>query len=141
VWCAGLQAPPVIAGLPGPHGRGGRLRVDDHLEVVDRPGVFGAGDVVELVDPRTKRPVPGTAQAAIAEAKVAAHNILARYTGGRPRSFTFEERAMLVSVGVGQAAGTLGRVTLWSRPAAVLKALVEREYSEARQHGRRPVNG
>jgi NADH dehydrogenase len=58
VLAAGVQAPPVIRSLPGPHGRGGRLKVSEHLELVDRPGVFGVGDVVEFEDPRTHMIVP-----------------------------------------------------------------------------------
>lgn len=110
----------------------------EHLELPGHPGVFGVGDVIEYEDPQTKLLVPGTAQAAIAEATVVGRNIIARQRGKPLEPFLYRERASLVSVGVGRAAGSLRSVTLWGRPAALLKALVEKEYALERQHGHNP---
>ncbi|MCI4332300.1 MAG: FAD-dependent oxidoreductase [Thermoplasmata archaeon] len=138
VWAAGIQAPPVIRNLPGPHGRGGRLKVTEHLELVDRPGVFGVGDVVEFEDPKTHMVVPSTAQAALAEAPVAAANLVAQWSGRPMRPFQYRERGVVVALGVGRAAGRFSRVTIWGSPARLLKTLVEREYSTATKRGRAP---
>jgi NADH dehydrogenase len=138
VWAAGIRAPDVVRSLPVPHGRGGRLKVTEHLELVDRPGVFGVGDVVEFEDPRTHMVVPSTAQAALAEAPVAAANLVSRWNGGPMRPFRYHERGAVVALGVGRAAGKLSRVTIWGSPARLLKTLVEREYASATEHGRSP---
>jgi NADH:ubiquinone reductase (H+-translocating) len=138
VWCAGVQVPPLVRNLPVPHGRAGRIKVAPTLEVPDRPGVFGVGDVVDFEDPRTKAPVPATAQAAMAEAPVAAANMAARWNGTTMRSFRYHEKAMIVSLGVGRAAARFRHVSIWGRPAALLKALVDKEYETARRHGQEP---
>ena len=138
IWAAGVQAPDLIRHLPAAHGRGGRLKVDEHLEVVDRPGVFGVGDAVEFEDPDTHMVVPSTAQAALAEAPVAAANLVARWNGAPLQRFRYRERGVVVALGVGKAAGKLSRVTIWGSPARLVKTLVQREYSSATEHGRAP---
>lgn len=137
-WCAGVQAPPLLRSLPVPHGHGGRLAVDPHLELPGFPGVFAVGDVAEFVDPRTRMVVPATAQAALAEAPVAATNLLARLTGRPLRSFVYREHGVIVSLGLRQAAAAAGRLTIWGSPAALFKRVVEKEYAVATGHGAAP---
>lgn len=45
VWCAGMRASPLTAGLGVERDRLGRVAVDEQLRVVGVPGVFAAGDV------------------------------------------------------------------------------------------------
>lgn len=138
VWSAGLEAPALIRALTVPHGKGGRVAVDPTLEVPGFPGVFAVGDVVEFRDPTTGMLVPGTAQAALAEARVAARNLLARMEAKPLLPFTYRERGVVVALGLGQAAGSVSRVTIWGSPAALLKHAVEREYSRAVERGETP---
>ena len=135
VWCAGVEAPAIVRELAVPHGKGGRIATEATLEVPGHSGVFAVGDVAEFRDPATGMLVPGTAQAALAEARVAAHNIVARANGAEPEVFRYRERGVIVALGVGRGAGTLGRVTIWGSPARLLKHLVERGYSRAAEHG------
>jgi NADH:ubiquinone reductase (H+-translocating) len=139
VWCAGLEAPPVIRELPVPHGRAGRVVVEPTLELPERPGVFAVGDVAELRDPRTAEPVPATAQAALAGARVAAANVVARWNGTRLRPFEYRERGVVVALGIGRAAGAVRRVPVWGSPAAVLKRVVQRDYAAALERGGAPT--
>ncbi len=138
VWCAGLEAPEAIRSLPVPHGKGGRIAVDPTLEVPGFPGVVAVGDVTEFKDPVSGMLVPGTAQAALAEARVAAGNLVARRQGVPLVPFTYRERGVVVALGLGQAAGSVSRVTIWGSPAALLKHAVEREYSRAVERGETP---
>jgi NADH dehydrogenase len=138
VWAAGVRAPDVVRALPGAHGSGGRVKVDEHLELPSRPGIFAVGDVAEFEDPETHVVVPGTAQAALAEAPVAAENLVARWEGRALRTYRYRERGAIVALGVGKAAGRLSRVTIWGSPARLLKSLVEAEYERATELGRAP---
>jgi|HubBroStandDraft_1064217.scaffolds.fasta_scaffold02264_2 NADH dehydrogenase len=138
VWCAGLEAPPIVRQLPVPHGRAGRVAVEPTLEVSGHPGVFAVGDVAELKDASTGQPVPATAQAALAEARVAAKNLVARWNGGSLESFEYHERGVVVALGIGQAAGAVRRVPIWGSPAAVLKRVVQSDYSHATERGESP---
>lgn len=135
VWCAGVEAPYVVRELPVPRGHGGRIAVEPTLEVPGHPGVFAVGDVAEFRDPTTGVLAPGTAQAALAEARAAARNIVARTNGVEPAPFRYRERGVIVALGVGRGAGTLSRVTIWGSPARLLKHVVEREYSRSAERG------
>jgi NADH dehydrogenase len=135
VWCAGVEAPPVVAQLPIEHGRGKRLKVSPNLELTPYRGVFAVGDVIEYANPGTGVLVPGTAQAALAAAPVAGYNVVARHLGKRLKRFSYREKGVIISLGLGKGAGRAGPVTLWGRPAYVLKSLVEAEYSLAVQRG------
>jgi NADH:ubiquinone reductase (H+-translocating) len=138
VWCAGLEAPPIVRHLPVPHGRAGRVAVEGTLEVPGFPGVFAVGDVIELKDPSTGMPVPATAQAALAEARVAARNIVARWKEKALESFEYRERGVVVALGLGQAAGSVRRVPIWGSPAALLKRIVQRDYAHSVERGEPP---
>ncbi len=138
IWCAGLEAPPPVRSLPVAHGRGGRVMVDPTLEVPSAPGVFAVGDSAQVPDPDTGALAPGTAAAALAEAKVAAANLVARWQGRPLAPFRYRERGSLVSLGPGSAAGSVRSVTVWGSPAALLKRLVERDYASSVGRGDPP---
>jgi NADH:ubiquinone reductase (H+-translocating) len=135
VWCAGLEAPPVVAQLPVEHGHGRRLKVTPNLELPEHPGVFAVGDVIDYANPGTGVLVPGTAQAALAGAPIAGYNVVARHFGKRLKRFSYREKGVIISLGLGKAAARAGPVSLWGRPAYVLKSLVEAEYSLAVERG------
>lgn len=136
VWCAGLEAPPIVKTLQVPHGKGGRIAVGPTLDIPGLPNVFAVGDVAEIRDPATGMLVPATAQAALAEARAAATNLVARLEGRALIPFRYRERGVVVALGLGRAAGSLGRFTIWGSPAALLKRVVEKEYSRAAEKGR-----
>jgi NADH dehydrogenase len=138
VWSAGVRAPDLVRSLPVPHGRSGRLLVEPTLELPGRPGVFAVGDVAELIDPTTHAAAPATAQAALAEAPVAGANLVARRTGRPLRTFRYRERGVIVELGVGKASASLGGLSVWGRPAALLKSLVEEGHRFGARAGGRP---
>jgi NADH dehydrogenase len=118
------------------HGHGGRISVAPTLEVPGHPGVFAVGDVAEVTDPETGAIVPATAQAALAEAPVAAENILRRRDGRELLPFRYREKGAIVSVGRGRAAARWKRVELWGGAAGLLKSFLDREYRRASGSGR-----
>lgn len=136
VWCAGLAAAPIVRGLPVAHGKGGRIAVPATLAVPEHPGVFALGDSAELKDPTTGLLVPGTAQAALAEAPIAARNIVAFRTGRALVGFRYTERGTVVAVGRHRASGRVAGVTVWGRPAALVKAAIDAEYAASARRGR-----
>ncbi len=139
VWAAGVQAPDVIRSLPGPHGPGGRLKVESTLELPGFPGVFGVGDVAYFEDPETHLVAPATAQAALSEATVAGTNLVARREDRPLTPFRYREKGTIVSVGVYAASGTTRHLTLWGSPAKLLKRAVEREYAIATERSQHPL--
>ena len=135
VWCAGIEAPMAVRSLDVPHGKSGRIRVGPSLEVPGVPGIFALGDIAEFRDPASGMVVPATAQAAIAEARRVAENVVAVWNGAAPRPFTYRERGVLLALGLGRGAASVHRLTIWGRPASLLKRAVEREYERTVARG------
>jgi NADH:ubiquinone reductase (H+-translocating) len=138
VWAAGNQPPEVIRATAGAHARNGKILVAPTLEIPDFPGAFALGDVAHLVDARSGAPVPATAQAALAEAPIAGHNVVARRRGQTLKSFRYRERGAIVQLGLGQASGEVAGLSVWGRPASVMKHLVERGHRRTAPAGGRP---
>ncbi|EQD29639.1 FAD-dependent pyridine nucleotide-disulfide oxidoreductase, partial [mine drainage metagenome] len=110
-------------------------KVQPTLEIPGHPGVFAVGDVIELNDPVTGLPVPATAQAALAEARVAGANMAARQLGRPLRPFRYRERGVILALGPTGGAASIRSLTLWGHPVRILKRAVERRYSGAVAQG------
>ncbi|HKQ62395.1 MAG TPA: NAD(P)/FAD-dependent oxidoreductase [Candidatus Polarisedimenticolaceae bacterium] len=98
VWTAGTSPHPLVATLPCARQRG-RLVVDEFLELQGHPGVFALGDCALVPDRRTGGSHPPTAQHALREGKVVAHNVLAAIGGGAKRPFVFSALGQLAAIG------------------------------------------
>src|SRR6185369_846721 len=53
VWAGGVKAPEIVVDSGLPTGYNGRVKVDEHLRVLDRPEIYVAGDLASVVDPRS----------------------------------------------------------------------------------------
>jgi NADH dehydrogenase len=99
VWTAGVTPNPLLAQLPLERDARGAVVVDPSLAVRDRPGVWALGDCAAVVDARTARPCPPTAQFALREAQTVARNIHASVRGRRTEEFHFSALGTLCVVG------------------------------------------
>jgi NADH dehydrogenase len=98
VWTAGTSPNPLLETLPCPKERG-RVLVNDNLEVPGWPGIWALGDCACVPDRRTSTYYPPTAQHALREGKVVAHNITATIRGAQKKSFTFSTLGQLAAIG------------------------------------------
>jgi NADH dehydrogenase len=99
VWTAGIVPSPIISSIPCAKERG-RLLVNEFLQVPDWPNVWAVGDcafVPDITNPGKSH--PPTAQHAIREGKVVAHNIAALLLGRPLKSFSFRTLGLLASIG------------------------------------------
>jgi NADH dehydrogenase len=64
VWTAGVQAPPLVAELPVPHGPAERVQVSPTLQIPGFPEVLAVGDLAACPDPPGTY-LPATAQVAV----------------------------------------------------------------------------
>jgi NADH dehydrogenase len=99
VWTAGARPNPLLAALPVARDRRGAIVVDPALAVPGRPGVWAAGDCAAVVDARSGRPCPPTAQFALREGRRLARNVHAALRGLPPRPFHFDSLGALCVVG------------------------------------------
>lgn len=90
---------PILKRLDGALDERGWLKPDTTLALPGFDRVWALGDVASIVDPRTGRPMPATAQHAVREGPHAARNILAVLAGGAPTPFAYSQQGMLVSLG------------------------------------------
>jgi len=98
IWTAGTQPNPLVKTLPCKIERG-KVCVDEYLQVPGWPGVWALGDCALVPDPRTGGFHPPTAQHAIRQGRVLAHNILAELRGTPKRRFSFRTIGQLASLG------------------------------------------
>jgi len=98
IWTAGASPNPTIDLLDCPKERG-RLKVNQFLSVETRPGVWAVGDCALVPDLTTGQFCPPTAQHAVREGKVLAHNILAEIRGTTKKPFKFKTLGQLASIG------------------------------------------
>jgi NADH dehydrogenase len=98
IWTAGTTPHTLLAALPCAKERG-RIVVDDTLEVRGSPGVWAIGDCALVPDRTTGKFCPPTAQHALREGKVLAHNLLASITGATKKSFSFATLGQLAAIG------------------------------------------
>ncbi len=97
--------------------------------------IYGLGDSICFYDPKTQKPLPGVARAAILQANVVVKNIVEEiramenpgYTP-RPKTYRPKEYPYVVPVGGKFAAAKLGPVILSGFLGWILKGLVELNY-------------
>ncbi len=99
VWTAGTAPNPLLATLPVERDKRGAVVVEPTLAVKGQSNLWAIGDCAAIVNARTGQPCPPTAQFALREAQVLAHNIQAGLTGKTPTVFQFEALGALCVVG------------------------------------------
>ncbi len=98
IWTAGTAPNPLLEALPCDKDRG-KICANEYMEVAGYEGVWAVGDSAAIVDPKTGRLYPPTAQHAIRQGKVLAHNIRVSIRGGEMKPFVFETIGQLAALG------------------------------------------
>ncbi len=98
VWTAGTSPNPLLETIPCAK-EGGRLLVTEFLELQSWPGVWALGDCSAIPDGRTGKFHPPTAQHALRQGKIAAHNVIAFIRGTEKKRFDFSTIAQLATIG------------------------------------------
>src|SRR6266550_4326042 len=99
IWTAGTLPNPLLSSLPCQK-EGGRVLVNQFLQITDWPGVWAVGDCALVPDIRQSgKSHPPTAQHAIREGRVAAQNIALALNGRPPKPFSFKTIGLLASIG------------------------------------------
>jgi len=107
VWTAGTAPNPLLRSLPVERDEHGAVLVDSTMAVPGRDGVWALGDCAALIDSRTGKPCPPTAQFALREAEALAGNIRAALDGRPGQPFHFDSLGALCVVGYQTACAEL----------------------------------
>jgi NADH dehydrogenase len=99
VWTAGTAPNPLLKDLPIAKDKRGAVVVEKTLAVPGQTGVWALGDCAAVIDARSGKPCPPTAQFALREAQVLAKNIKASLAGQPLQGFHFDSLGALCVVG------------------------------------------
>ena len=125
VWTGGVTGNAVL-GASGFELNRGKVSVDEHLLDPNSENVFVLGDCSWVMNKETDRPYPPTAQIAIQEADVAAFNIKALLYGEPLKSFVFDNKGTVASLGKKDAMGSVFSITkLYGKKAVYMKQLID----------------
>ncbi len=114
VWCGGMRAHPLVAALPGPYDRFGRVSVDRFLKVAGTDDVFAAGDAAAaLLD--GVHPSVMSCQHARPMGRIAGHNVVCDLTGAAPMPIEIGYYVTCLDLGAWGAVYCQG----WDRQVAV----------------------
>ena len=113
VWTAGIAVNPLLRSVDLPKDRHGALQVNERLQVVGHPTIFGLGDCAAVPKSDGQGFYAPTAQNAIREGPVAAANIAALIrNSGQLKVFDYKPIGSLASLGQRQAVAQIGRLQL-----------------------------
>jgi NADH dehydrogenase len=99
VWTAGTAPHMLCSALPCPK-QGGRVKVNEFLEVEGYENVWALGDCAAVPDTRNPGKFhPPTAQHALRQGQVVAANVAAALHGGSKRPFDFKTLGQLAAIG------------------------------------------
>jgi NADH:ubiquinone reductase (H+-translocating) len=99
VWTAGTAPNPVLRSLHIERDKRGAAIVETSLAVKGRPGLWALGDCAAVIDGKTQKPCPPTAQFALREASALAKNVAASLEGRPLQPFHFDSLGALCVVG------------------------------------------
>jgi NADH:ubiquinone reductase (H+-translocating) len=99
VWTAGTAPNPLVQSLPLEKDKRRALVVDRSLALPGKTGLWALGDCAAVVDAKTGKPCPPTAQFALREAQLLARNIRAQVEGRPLGEFHFDSLGALCVVG------------------------------------------
>lgn len=116
VLAAGVATEPVVAALPVPKDRRGRVTVDGTMRCPSHPEVWAIGDCATIPSP-SGQPYPTLAQHALREARVLARNIFGVLDGRAPHPFVYRTLGMMGSLGHNKGFGQLIKVRVRGRLA------------------------
>lgn len=98
IWTVGVSGSDVMT-ESGFDVKRNRAVVTDYLNLESNPEIYILGDVSASMDPQSGRPYPTTAQLAIAQADVAAKNIVASINQSTPEKFVYKSLGTIASLG------------------------------------------
>lgn len=102
LWTVGTRVAPVVEALPFERSDGGKIRVQNTLQVLDAPDVFALGDLADCRD-ASGQLVPTTAQAAFQQSDYAAWNIWASLTHRPLLPFRYQNLGEMMTLGTDNA--------------------------------------
>lgn len=125
IWVSGIVAN-TLDGLPEEAlGRGKRLLVDEHNQILGHPRIYAVGDQSLMTsDPAYPNGHPQMAQPALQQAKLLAENLLALEDGRPLKPFRYKDLGSMATIGRNKAVAEIGKAKWGGFSAWVLWLVV-----------------
>lgn len=127
VWSGGVRGNHLLEEA-GFENMRGRIKVDEYLRVPGYDHIFVVGDCSLVINPENDRPYPPTAQIAMQQGIVCAHNLAASIRNAPLKPFKFDNKGSVASLGKGEAIGLVGGRKLKGGTAALMKKIIDLRY-------------
>lgn len=126
VWAAGVRGNSVVE-KSGFETLRARVKVDSDLRAPGFDNVFVIGDSALIINEETNRPYPPTAQIAMQQGKVCAHNLLALIRGEKRKLKAFKPdiKGTVCSLGEHDAIGIVFGKKLKGTAASIMKKVID----------------
>lgn len=128
IWTAGIKANEFLKSISDLElTDSGKVIVEESLSVKGRKNVFGVGDNIEVIDPKTQKLVPAMAYTAVAQGKVVAQNISRTVAGKKLKLYIPFYDVWIAPVG-----GKFALAHLWGRNISGFVGWLVRELVDLR---------
>jgi len=108
IWVAGVKPVAVVESLPFEKAKGGRIVVNQYLEVPESPGVYVLGDCAYSLQEHGSVPYPPTQQVAQRQGPACARNIVRAMRGEEQRPFRYKFKGQVIYMGRNLVVAQLG---------------------------------
>jgi len=99
IWVAGVKPVAVVGSLPFEKAKGGRVVVNQYLEVPESPGVYVLGDCAYSLQENGSVPYPPTQQVAGRQGPACARNIVRAMRGQDQLPFRYKFKGQVIYMG------------------------------------------
>lgn len=99
IWVAGVKPVAVVESLPFNKAKGGRIIVNQYLEVPESPGVYVLGDCAYSLQEHGSVPYPPTQQVAQRQGPACARNIVRAIQGQEQLAFRYKFKGQVIYMG------------------------------------------
>jgi NADH dehydrogenase len=121
IWVAGVKPVDVVESLPFEKAKGGRIVVNQYMEVPESPGVYGLGDCAHLLQENSSVPYPPTQQVAQRQGPACARNIIRAMLGQDQLPFRYKFKGQVIYMGRNLVVAQLGNRVFDGFAAALLR--------------------
>jgi NADH dehydrogenase len=108
IWVAGVKPAAVVESLPFNKAKGGRIIVNQYLEVPESPGVYVLGDCAYSLQEPGSIPYPPTQQVAQRQGPACARNIVFAMQGKQQLAFRYKFKGQVIYMGRNLVLAQLG---------------------------------
>jgi NADH dehydrogenase len=121
IWVAGVKPVAVVESLPFNKAKGGRIVVNQYLEVPESPGVYVLGDCAYSLQEHGSVPYPPTQQVAQRQGPACARNIIHTIQGKDQRPFRYNFKGQVIYMGRNLVLAQLGERVFDGFAAAMVR--------------------